>query len=74
MEVLLDILLYIIKILKILMFYYTYILLFILMFQDGEYFLGLTRLEENRILSQCRQIDPDINCPDLPEEGEIIPI
>lgn len=36
---------------------------------DGEYFLGLTRLEENRILSQCRQIDPDINCPDLPEEA-----
>ncbi|KAK3106613.1 hypothetical protein FSP39_023614 [Pinctada imbricata] len=36
---------------------------------DGEYFLNLTQEWENRLMSHCQNVEPDIHCPNLPEDA-----
>lgn len=36
---------------------------------DGEYYLNVTRTEENRLMSLCRQMEADLYCQDIPEDA-----
>lgn len=40
--------------------------------QDGEYYLNVTRTEENRLMSMCRQMEADLYCQDIPEDGRYL--